>query len=538
MINPDFSFFSLGGIGEIGLNCYILTVSGESYIIDMGIDFAEHNCAGLGVMLPDLSVLKKHSIEPTAIIFTHGHDDHIGAFTYYSEMLNLPVYASPFVAEYIKQKLNENEKPPVKEIRYISGDNAKIKIGKTYFNFFHTKHSIPQSYGFYVDTPLGQIVFTSDFKGIPNIKELPKKPFILFSDSTNVEEDSDVDEDEVDRNISKIFEDAEGAIIATTFSSNIDRIQKIIALSEKYDKSLFIVGKNIENAVSIAKKLGILYISNLNHWDEIKKIPRNKIVVITTGSQGEKFSSLSLISKGNYKGFEIEKGDTIILSSSIIPGNEVNIYNMINRFSEKEVNVFHSKISKIHSSGHGSKKVLKSLITELKPENIVPIHGEARHLQAFKQLAISLGYDEEKVILLKNGEVIEATGDGRVKTSKKIELNKTFLDDDGGYELDTTAIKERKKISANGVVLANVNIASGFDIKFQFYGLIKESEKNTFEKELLTEVKKNIILDYLRSEGDYKGLKESITQIIKTYIKKQLSKKPMVITNILEGKCF
>lgn len=538
MINPNFSFFSLGGIGEVGLNCYILTVSGESCIIDMGIDFPDNNCAGLGIMLPDLPVLKKHSIEPTAIIFTHGHDDHIGAFPYYSEMLNLPVYASPFVAEYIKQKLKESEKPPLKDIRYICGDNARIKIGKNYFNFFHTKHSIPQSYGFYVDTPLGQIVFTSDFKGIPNIKELPKKPFVLFSDSTNVEEDSDIDEEEVDRNISKIFEDAKGAIIATTFSSNIDRIKKIIALSEKYDKSLFIVGKNIENAVSVAKKLNILDISNLNHWDVINKIPRNKIVVITTGSQGERFSSLSLISKGNYRGFEIKKGDTIILSSSIIPGNEVNIYNMINRFSEKEVNVFYSKISKIHFSGHGSKKVLKSLIKELKPENIVPIHGEARHLLSFKQLAMSLGYDEEKVILLKNGEVIEATSDGKVKKSKKIELNKTFLDDDGGYELDLTAIKERKKISANGLILALVNMTGGLDVKFQFYGLVKESEKNAFEKELLAEIKKNIILDYLRSEGDYNGLKESITQIIKTYIKKHLAKKPIVITNILEGKCF
>lgn len=537
MKHSDFSFFSLGGIGEIGLNCYVMTISGESFIIDMGIDFPENGSTSIGVILPDISVLDNAGLNLKGIIFTHGHDDHIGAFPYYSERFELPVYASPFAAELIKQKLKEMGKPPIKNLTYITPNNKIIKIGSTFFNFFETKHSIPQSYGFYVNTNSGNIVFTSDFKDLPELGSIPRSPFILFSDSTNAESDTDVKEDDVDKTIRQIFANAKGAIIATTFSSHIERINKLMQLANAYEKELFVIGKNIENTVSIAKKLGIINLPPVNHWENINKVPRDRIVVITTGSQGERFSSLSLISKGTYRGFDIQKGDTIIVSSSIIPGNELNIYNMINRFAEKDIDVFYARTSKIHSTGHGSRAALRKIIKRLTPKHIVPIHGEARHLKSFKNLAIEAGYDEKQVFMLKNGDVLECA-DNTLRIRNSLEVDRIFLDDTGGYRLDRKLIKERRKIAENGVIFALVNVKDYFDVSIETFGLLPAEEKAVFEASVCKEIKQNIIPYYYKAEGDYTSLREAVTQIIKAYTKKTLLKKPVVKVEIMEGKCY
>lgn len=537
MKHSDFSFFSLGGIGEIGLNCYIMTIYGESFIIDMGIDFPENGFASIGLILPDISLLDNTGLNLKGIIFTHGHDDHIGAFPYYSERFDLPVYASPFAAELIKHKLKEMGKPAIKNLTYIRSDNKTIKIGNTFFNFFETKHSIPQSYGFYVNTDFGDIVFTSDFKDLPELDAIPHSPFVLFTDSTNAESDTDVKEDDVDKTIRHIFSNATGAIIATTFSSHIERINKLMQLANEFEKELFIIGKNIENTVSIAKKLGIIKIPPVNHWENINKVPRNKIVVITTGSQGERFSSLSLISKGTYRGFDIQKGDTIIVSSSIIPGNELNIYNMINRFAEKDIDVFYAKTSKIHTTGHGSRVALRRIIKRLRPKHLVPIHGEARHLKSLKNLAIETGYEEKQIFMLKNGDVLERA-DNTLRIRDSLELNRIFLDDEGGYRLDKKLIKERRKMAENGVIFALVNIKDYFNVSIETLGLLTAEEKLVFEASVCQEIKQNIVPYYYKAEDYYASLKEAITQIIKAYTKKALSKKPVVKVEIMEGKCY
>lgn len=537
MKQKDFSFFSLGGIGEIGLNCYILTISGESFIIDMGLDFPDNVNSSIGVMLPDISFIKEHLPLFKGIIFTHGHDDHIGAFPHYSELFNIPVYASPFAAELIKHKLKEMDKPPLQKLILITENNKTVNIGSHTFHFFETKHSIPHSYGFYVKTPYGNVIFTSDFKDIHNISSLPKEPFILFSDSTNAESDVDIEECDVDKTIADIFASAKGAIIATTFSSHIERIGKMINLAKEHGKELFVVGKNIENTVTIAKKLGLIDIPPVNHWDRIDRFPREKIFIITTGSQGEKFSSLSLISKGTYRGFDIMKGDTIIVSSSIIPGNEVNIYNMINRFSEKEVDVYYAKTAKVHTSGHGSQHILKKIIKNLKPRVIVPIHGEARHLNALKKMALKLGYAENHVITLKNGMFLEVEN-SVLKIKEGIELEKKFLDDDGGYALDKNVIKERRKLSENGIIFALINIKDGFSVKIDTFGLLSDENKLSFEKTLKEEIKERIIPAYYAAEGDFSALKEAVTQVIKTFTKRKLTKKPVVKIEIVEGRCY
>lgn len=535
MKNSDFSFFSLGGIGEIGSNCYVITVAGETFIIDMGLDFPENSYNSIGVMLPDLSILKDTIFDIKGIVFTHGHDDHIGAFPYHYEEIDAPIYASPFAAELIKQKLKEMKKAPIKELTYITEKNKKIKIGKTVFNFFRTKHSIPQSYGFYIETPFGNVVFTSDFKDIIDLSAIPQNPFILFSDSTNAESDVDIEDEEVDKTIRNIFETARGAIIATTFSSHIERIDKLIAFAKEYRKELFIIGKNIENTVSIAKRLGIINPPTINNWENIGKVPRDSILVITTGSQGERFSSLSLISKGTYRGFDIRKGDTIIVSSSIIPGNELNIYNMVNRFSEKGVDVYYARTSKIHSTGHGTKKVLKKVIKSLHPRYLVPIHGEARHLMSFKKMAMELGYKEDDVILLKNGTVMEVSN-GSINLRSGFEVDKIFIDGDGGYQIDMSVIKERRKLSENGVVFVVVSITDGFYVSVETQGIFSEEGRKSFDLAICEHIRENIFPAYYNLENDIAVLKDAVTQAVKSYIKRNLYKKPIVFTGIVRGK--
>ncbi len=534
MKDHSFSFFSLGGIGEIGLNCYVLTISNESFIVDMGVDFPDNNYSSIGVILPDISVLKNHHFPIKGIIFTHGHDDHIGAFPHYAEQFNVPVFASPFAAELIRHKLKDMQKRSLKNITLITENNKKIKIGSLLFNFFQTSHSIPQSYGFFVDTPLGNIVFTSDFKDIPDMGTIPRKPFILFSDSTNAETESDIDENAVRDNISQIFCKATGAIIATTFSSHIERISMLVDFAGKFGKELFIVGKNIENTVAIAKKLGIIKPLKINSWDKINSVPRDRVVVISTGSQGERFSSLSLISKGSYRGFEIRKGDTIIVSSSIIPGNEINIYNMINRFAEKEVIVYYANTSLVHSSGHGSRKVLKRVIRSLKPEYIVPIHGEARHLFSLKNLVLQMGYDENRVILLKNGDVINATDKG-LNITRHFDADRVFMDDEGGYKIDRKVIKERRKLSENGVVFIVIIINDGLEIRVESMGLVTEDERCAFDKDIKDEIKAKVMFNYYVAEADYSALKEAVTMNVKMFVKRKIGKKPVVKIEIVEG---
>ncbi len=518
MTSPFFSFLSIGGIGETGFNTYIFNVNGVKFLVDLGIAMPSPLLPSTSTILPDIRSMREIFKDIEAIIFTHGHDDHIGAFPYFSDFFNIPVVASPLTIELINSKLEEMGKKPLKNTVIIRSARQKFNLMGCEIGFFKTRHSIPDSYGIYFTTDFGDVVFTSDFKEIYGLSGLPAKPFILFFDATNSEINENKDEAEVNRNIERLFEKNEGAIIVSTFSTNLERIKKVIALSKKYKKKIFAVGKNLENTIKIGKNLKIFDNFPVEDFDRINRYERDKIVLLTTGTQGERYSALNFISMGSFRGFKIKEKDTIIISSGIIPRNEIYIYDMINRLSEKGATVYYAKTDNIHSSGHASIKELSQIFTHFKPQYIVPMHGEYRQISMARKFIHSRELTDSSILMPPLGEEYIFKSEDRFVT-RKHEIKKLYIDDDSQRFISLETIRERKRLAENGVAI----IKMGSSISFDQYGLIDLADP------IWEELKKHI----LKIKSNNQDLSEGfLERDIRSFFKRKTGKKPLVIVNL------
>lgn len=517
----DFSFIACGGVGEIGSNCYLMDFGDECFLIDLGLSFCENLYPGVFASIPDIFSLKEVKNKLKGVIITHGHDDHIGALPYYIHQLNVPVYASSFAGELIKSKVIEITGKNIEHVVQIKGRKTEVQIGRRKFIFFKTYHSIPESYGFYTEIAGGEIVFTSDFKHF-NFKILPKNPLILFADATNAGVSEDVTEGEVRRTIDKIIKNTRGVFVSATFSTNLDRIKQLIKLIKKNGRRLFVTGKSVLTSLEIAKKLDLVKDLEINQWEKIHKYPRNEIAIITTGTQGEKFSSLKLMSQGMFKGFSLEEGDSVVISSRMIPGNEKNIYNMINQFLSRNIDVYYIDVAKTHSSGHGTQRELKRLLQQVQAKYLVPIHGEVRHLKALKDLAIKVGYKEANVkiidkstkLLIKNEEV---------ELVKHEPVKRLFLDFHNNSIISEEMARERRKLAEEGLCHVKISYIPYPVLQYECYGFKISSDV----EEMITQEIRAYISNLNNCLAD-KDL-ENIKQIIKGQIKKHYKKRPLII---------
>ncbi|MCX7770743.1 MAG: ribonuclease J [Proteobacteria bacterium] len=517
----DFSFIACGGVGEIGSNCYLMDFGDECFLIDLGLSLCENLYPGIFASIPDILELKEVRTKLKGIIITHGHDDHIGALPYFAKQLSVPIYASSFAGELIKSKVFDISGEYNLNIHLIKGRNTEIQIGKRNFIFFKTYHSIPESYGFYTNTDYGEIVFTSDFKHF-SFESLPKTPFLLFADATNAGVQEDVTEGEVRRTIDKIIKNTRGAFVSATFSTNLDRIKSLINLIKKNGRRLFVTGKSVLTSLEIAKKIDLIKDLDITPWEKINKYPRNEIAIITTGTQGEKFSSLKLMSQGVFKGFRLEEGDSIVISSRMIPGNEKNIYNMINQFLSREIDVYYLDVATTHSSGHGTQKELKKLLNHVKAKYIVPIHGEIRHLKSLKELAIEMGYGKDNIKIIDKSTKL-VVKNGEIELLKHDPVKRLFLDFHDNSLISEETARERRKIGEEGVMHVKIKYEPFPLLNFECYGF-KISE-NVGEY-ITTEVRKyisNLNRDVVEEDM------ENMKQIIKSAIKKHYKRKPLVI---------
>ncbi|MCX7991163.1 MAG: ribonuclease J [Proteobacteria bacterium] len=521
-----FSFISLGGIGESGFNSYLFTVNDYKFLVDFGIAMPTPFMPSTSTIVPDVESMKELFRNIKAIIFTHGHEDHIGAFHYFREFFKVPVVASPLTLELINIKLKELNKETIKDYILIEGSNPKAKLDKLTINFFKTKHSIPQSYGLYFKTKLGEIVFTSDFKDIYNLSKIPENPFILFFDATNSEIKENKEELDVNRNIERLFKETKGAIIVSTFSTNLERIEKIINLSKKYKRRIFVSGKNLEKSIQIGKKLKIFKEFYIEDFNKINRFDRDEILILTTGTQGERYSSLNFISMGNFKGFKIKEGDTVIISSSIIPRNEIYIYDMINRLSEKGAMVYYAKTDDIHSSGHASLKELSKVLSHFNPDYIVPIHGEHRQLNMARRFIFSKKRNLE--ILKPNPGDEYLFKSKREFIIKKHNIKKLYIDEDTNDFISIDVIKERKKLSESGIIIVNI----GKEISFTTYGFI-DNDSEIFSS--LKDYTGSKIRSYKLNDFTNQDIIHYIEKDIKSFIKKKFNKKPYIVINLSEA---
>src|SRR5438093_11835418 len=467
----------LGGIGEFGMNCTLLRFGDEMIVVDAGMGFPEESVYGVDVCIPDFEILEQYREEITAIILTHGHEDHLGALPYILKKFNVPVYASHFTHGLAESKLDEHG---------ILGDvllhrvepRDVITLGSFTIEFIRASHSLVDCFHLAIKTPVGTIIHTGDYKvdETPVIGEAidlrtlrrygQEGVLALLSDSTNATVPGRTpSERAVIPAFEEIFAEAKGRIIVAAFASSIHRLQIVFDIALQFNRRVCVLGRSMQKNVEIADRLGYLDIHDglLVGVNETKQLDDNEIVFLVTGSQAEPRAALYQMATQVYKGLTIEEGDTVVLSARIIPGNERAISKLIGFIYKKGANIIEEKRRLIHVSGHASQEDIRIMTEAVRPKFVVPIHGEYRMLFRHKEFVKNhLGYAEENIILIENGDVLELDGERAVVIDKK-EIGRTFIDDSGFEEIDSETVRQRRQLANEGTVtlVVIINGATG-----------------------------------------------------------------------------
>ena len=541
----------LGGLNEIGKNMTILEYNDEMLIIDCGISFPDDEMYGIDIVLPDFSYLKKNAAKIKGIVITHGHEDHIGAIPYFLKNFDVPIYGTRLPLGLVNNKLKEHGlKGKLNVIK--AGDT--IKLGNFKVEAIRTTHSIADAVCLSIETPVGVVFHTGDFKidytpldGEPidfhRLAEIGNKGvLLLMADSTNATRPGfTASERTVGRALENIFRDSKSRIIIATFSSNVHRVQRIIDNAVKFDRKVAISGRSMVNVANLSMELGYLKVpaGTLVDINKIKGIPDKNLVIITTGSQGEPMSALSRMAAAEHKAVQIKKGDMVILSSSPIPGNEKTVSNVVNRLYEKGAEVIYSDIADIHVSGHACEEELKLFHVLLKPKFFVPVHGEYRHLRAHAALAENLRMDAKDIFILKNGNVLEMTHNSARVTNEEIPSSPVLVDGLGVGDVGNIVLRDRKLLSESGLIIvvaaidrASGEVASGPDIISRGFVYVRENE------DLIEEARAVVAkaLDKCMRENvkEWNTMKSAVRDALRNFIYEKTKRSPVILPIFME----
>jgi len=551
--DPTLKVIPLGGLGEIGLNMMVIEYEDTIVIVDSGLMFPEEEMLGIDIVIPDFSYILERRKKVAGLVVTHGHEDHIGAIPFLIRELPVPIYGTALTLALIGEKLREHnllEKAPLIEIV----PRQVVDIGPLSFEFIRVCHSIPDGVGLAVRTPVGVLIHSGDFK-IDNTPVDGKRldtarlgsygeegVLALFSDSTNVEREGyTVSEREVGATLREIFQEKRGRVMVAVFSSNLHRIQQLVHIAREFGRKVLLNGKSMIANVRIARELGYL---DFTRDDEItiadlQQAPDSQVLILTTGTQGEPLSALSRMAFNDHKKLKVREGDTIILSSRFIPGNERTIQNIINHLCRNGADVIHEQIKDIHVSGHAYQEELKTLINMVQPRYFIPIHGEYRHLMKHRQLAMSLGMPAANCLLVEDGAVI-CFGRDTVCTKEQIEAGRVFVDGKGVGDVGGLVLRDRRHLSEDGFVIASLvinketyEILSGPDIFSR--GFIHEEAK----PEILYEAKCIIFESIDRQLEDDRQLdcallQEEIRRELKRFFTRTLDRRPVIYPIVVE----
>jgi ribonuclease J len=544
----------LGGIGEFGMNCMGIRCGGEMIIVDAGMGFPEETPYGVDISIPNFDFLEEYRDELSALILTHGHEDHIGALPYILKKFNLPVYASRFTAALAERRLEEHRMLGDVLIHKVL-PNDVAEIGAFGVEFIHASHSLVECFSLAIHTPLGTIVHTGDYK----IDETPVvgKPYdietlrrigddgvlALLADSTNATvEGRTPSEKAVIPAFEEIFEDAPGRLIVSTFSSSIHRLQIIFDLAYEFGRKVCVLGRSMQKNVEIAEDLGILQIPEDTMIDlgASKRLPDEEVVYLVTGSQGETRAALWNMATGTYKGLDVGKGDTVVLSARIIPGNEKNISRLIGGLYKRGANIIEERRRLIHVSGHASQEDIRIMTETVRPKYVVPIHGEYRMLFRHREFIKNHidGYSEDNIILIENGDVLELDESGARVVDKR-DLSRTFIDEESLSEIEYDIVRERKKLAYGGAVSLVVTVdkktselAREPQITFQgVAGIEPGSRLATDAREAVEEAVDAMTKAQIT---DITLLQENLRVHMKRFLQKAIGTKPVIVTTIVE----
>lgn len=546
----------LGGLGEIGRNMTVLEYEDKIIIIDMGLGFPELDMPGIDFTIPNTKYLEDKKNKILGVIFTHGHYDHIGAVPYLLEKIgNPPLFASPLTAAIIKKRQTDFPHAPKLNLKSIKEDEV-INIGPFGATFFRVNHNIPDDLGVKIDLPIGTLIHTADFKFDPHpVNDKPtdilklksfgdKGVLLLWSDSTNAEEEGhSISEKIIKENLEIIFKQTEGRIISATFSSLLTRVQQLITLSEAYGRKVIIQGYSMKGNVEIARELG--YIKTEKHTfieaKDIHRYPDNKITVIGTGAQGESNAFLMRYASGEHREVHLKKGDTVIFSSSVVPGNERSVQSLKDYLYKQGAHVFHYKMMDIHASGHGKRDDLREMLRLIRPKFLMPIHGYfsmmARHAELAEEV---LKMPKEDIVLAENGQIIELTSEKVVATKNFVDSNVIMVDGLGVGDVGEVVLRDRQLMSADGmfVIIAVIDSQTGKirgepDIISRGFIYMKES------KDLLRQTRKKIkeIISRTVIPGtdiNWPYIRNSLRDKIGQFLYSKTRRRPMILPVIVE----
>jgi ribonuclease J len=471
MSKPRLKIIPLGGLSEIGKNMMAMEYLDDIIIIDAGLMFPGEEMLGIDLVIPDISYLLEKKEKIRGIVITHGHEDHIGALPYLLPQLNAPVYATKLTHGLISVKLKERKALSGAKLTVVPF-NSQVTLGRFRVEFFPVCHSIPDAAGLIIHTPIGTIVHSGDFKldytpvdGKPtDLSRLARLGaqgiLLLMADSTYAELPGYTPSERVvGETLDRVMAEAPGRVIVTTFSSLVSRIQQVIDSAAKHQRRVFIVGRSMTDIVQMTLELGYLKAPNgiLARIDELKNTPHNKVVFITTGSQGEPTSALVRIANRDHRHVHIIRGDTVVLSATAIPGNESLINRTVDNLFRQGAQVLYDKVAPVHVHGHGSQEELKLLLNLVKPRFFMPIHGEYRHLSLHAKLAQSLGIPEKNIFLLEDGDVLELSPEGGKKTGK-ISSGNVYVDGLSVGDIGSVVLRDRRMLSRDGVVMVIITL--------------------------------------------------------------------------------
>ena len=541
----------LGGLGEIGKNLTVYEYGQDIVVVDCGLGFPDEELYGVDVVIPDIAYLKQNKDRIRGIVITHGHEDHIGALPYVMRELDVPIYATPLTAGIIELKLEEHDLLYNTQI-FTKRAGDKFRLGCFEIEFIHVNHSIADSVALAIRTPVGVVIHTGDFKidvtpvqgemiDLARLGQLGKQGVLaLLSDSTNVERPGHTEsERKVADKFDELFKGCDKRIIVTTFASNVQRIQQIVNVAAKYKRKVAVTGRSMENMIRVAMELGYMDIPEgvLMDLTQIKGQPKNRTVIISTGSQGESMSALYRMAFSEHKQINIDANDRIIISASAIPGNETTISRVIDELFHKGAEVIYDRHTDLHVSGHASQEEQKMMLALTKPKFFIPVHGEYRMLCKHAEIAHTMGISPNHTVIAENGSVIELSRK-TAKIADHVQAGRVFVDGSRVGDVGSVVLRDRKHLAEDGMIVVTIALSSldnslvgGPDVLTR--GFIYEKDSEDLIEEVKRVVHESLASCRHQKITDANGIKNKIRTNLTGYLYKTTKRSPMILPMII-----